>query len=510
MFFVGNRLDLGAELWMTDPVSGRTDLTQDIRAGVNGSDPQYLIALKDTLLFSANDWSHGGELWAADANGPRLVVDATPGFWGTGARSLTAGKELAFFFRPGVGIDGSYSYLWVTDGTAIGTHLVTDTVVTQYWQQLVVVDDVAYFVGYAPYSGDELWRSDGTARGTRMVKDIAPGAPRSLPRDLVVVGNLVYFTADDGAGTGRELWRSDGSGSGTWRVRDIRPGPESSLNWGLTTSCDRLFFVADDGVAGRELWVSDGTDEGTSMVADLEPGPGGIQLYHPVAHQCGVAFVLDLPTYRPGAVVLRRHRVGNCVGQGHQSRARRCRDLRPRQMGEKLYFGANDGGSGIELWSSDTTTAGTTMVLDIVAGPEGSGPGELATIGDEIWFAASTGAAGRELWRSDGSPSGTRMVYDAGFPFCQTRDPAWEVVAASSAVHRRWRRAESCGCPTAPRPERGSLGISTPDLWARIPIPSRCSVIAWRSAPMTVPVTAYGFRTARRRAPSHSQAPRRA
>src|SRR5262245_39688618 len=51
--------------------------------------------------------------------------------------------------------------------------------------------------------GTELWKSDGTAAGTVLIKDIFPGfsggTPNSaFPSQLTTVGNLVFFTANDG------------------------------------------------------------------------------------------------------------------------------------------------------------------------------------------------------------------------------------------------------------------------------------------------------------------------
>ena len=42
-----------------------------------------------------------------------------------------------------------------------------------------------------------VWRSDGTDDGTVMVKDINPGAGPSEPRGFVVMGETLYFTAQD-------------------------------------------------------------------------------------------------------------------------------------------------------------------------------------------------------------------------------------------------------------------------------------------------------------------------
>ena len=47
---------------------------------------------------------------------------------------------------------------------------------------------------------------------------------------------------------------------------------ESSGIYELVEFAGRLYFAAETGETGRELWVSDGTTEGTQLVEDLRPG----------------------------------------------------------------------------------------------------------------------------------------------------------------------------------------------------------------------------------------------
>jgi ELWxxDGT repeat protein len=147
--------------------------------------------------------------------------------------------------------------------------------------------------------------------------------------DFVNIGDTVYFTADDRK-YGRELWKSDGTAAGTVMVKDIRSGDVnyhfmSSNPKFLTNVNGTLYFTADDGTNGRELWKSNGTAAGTVMVKDIRSGDVN---YH---------FMSSDPA-----------NLTNVNGT--------------------LYFTADDGTNGTELWKSNGTVAGTTLVKDILRG----------------------------------------------------------------------------------------------------------------------------------------------
>ena len=73
-------------------------------------------------------------------------------------------------------------------------------------------------------------------------------------------------------------------------------------------------------------------------------------------------------------------------------------------VGGTLFFVADDGVSGAELWRSDGTADGTLLVKDINSGGGGSSPATLTNVGGTLFFAANDGVGGTELWSSDGTP----------------------------------------------------------------------------------------------------------
>src|SRR5262245_30345972 len=57
-------------------------------------------------------------------------------------------------------------------------------------------------------------------------------------------------------------------------------------------------------------------------------------------------------------------------------------------VGTKIFFTADDGVHGRELWISDGTNVGTTLVRDINPGPTDGRVTELTALGNQVFFIA--------------------------------------------------------------------------------------------------------------------------
>jgi ELWxxDGT repeat protein len=84
-----------------------------------------------------------------------------------------------------------------------------------------------------------------------------------------------------------------------------------------------------------------------------------------------------------------------------------------------LYFLADEGNKGIELWVTDGTTVGTQLLKNI--NPTGDSYSRYFTeYNEKLYFQADDGTNGYELWITDGTSAGTQMTMP---PIAPNLDP---------------------------------------------------------------------------------------
>jgi ELWxxDGT repeat protein len=88
----------------------------------------------------------------------------------------------------------------------------------------------------------------------------------------------------------------------------------------------------------------------------------------------------------------------------------------------ETYFRADNGANGVELWRTDGTFEGTSLVADINAGAASSTPDWMKAFRGRLYFAATSSATGREVWTTDGTAEGTTLLHDIN-PLAGDADP---------------------------------------------------------------------------------------
>lgn len=345
---------------------------------------------------------------------PTRVKDIRPGPNGSMPGDLVDVNGTLFFVAAPVGGERN---LMKTDGTAAGTVVVSENPRSPF--ELLNVNGTLFMRAYDNLSDLELWKSDGSDAGSVRVKDIWSGPASSNPALLTDVNGTLYFTAED-PNDNRELWKSDGSPVGTVQVRDIEPGGDESYISELTNVAGTLFFAAITGPNDNELWKSNGTTEGTVQVKDIHPGDVAAANPNNLVDVNGTLF---FAAFDGGQCVPGQH--GSELWKSDGTNAGTvlvedinvgCSDSSPEALTNvngRLFFSADDGVSGRELWVSiDGTAAGTSSVKDINSGPASSDPQNLTNVNGLLYFSADDGISGRELYRSDGGFINTTRLKD--------------------------------------------------------------------------------------------------
>jgi ELWxxDGT repeat protein len=369
-----------------------------------------LTVVGEQVFFSADDGIHGQELWVSDGTpqGTRMLKDLLPGpeqslpFWLTDLNGvlLFTARSTAF---------GNDS-LWRSDGTPEGTYELLPAAQLSTIFQLVVVGDQVFFIADDGVHGMELWVSDGTPQGTRLVKDIYPGPRGIYPEQnmpmgylnfaLTPVGTRLFFTAE-APDTGYGLWVSDGTVAGTSFVSRLNTGPVFPEFWELTALNDTtLLFIARTGRLEYGLYRSDGTAAGTRFVADFSypRDPGSFRIYPPVDNLQAVG---DRVVFRFNGVLWQT----DGTPEGTQPTTDRLTDA-AAGIGGAAYILTRSGSAGMDLVrvGPGRADAAVATIAPTLAGPGG----RLIPVADRLFIAVNSMGGRAELWVSDGTAAGTR------------------------------------------------------------------------------------------------------
>ena len=167
-------------------------------------------------------------------------------------------------------------------------------------------------------------------------------------------------------------------------------------NYFFTAQSSNFYSLAtrtsDVLIGGLELWFSDGTEAGTRPI---NINQNNYTFYEPEDGE-----------YTPSSQILETD-----FGFIEQSSSSFPRELTPAK--NNLYFVANDGINGFELWSISDKGENLSLISDLQKGSSSSSPEDLTVIGKRLYFSADNGS-GRKLFYYQPSFKKPKIVKKSG------------------------------------------------------------------------------------------------
>jgi ELWxxDGT repeat protein len=402
--FNGTDADDLQGLWVTDgTAAGTYEITGIADANTTfipplpdsppgGFSPSDFAAFNGEVLFNGRNTANQWGLWVTNgtAAGTHEIIGIT-GAWVNGIDpvGLTAFNGTVLF--DGVDADGVRG-LWVTDGTAAGTHELTGIVNASASSfgfsptDFTLFHDEVLFSGLNAANQSGLWVTDGTAAGTHEITGIAGAStpsfnptagastPSFSPTGFTLFNGEVLFNGYDTAGQSG-LWVTDGTAAGTHEITGV---VGANPTYGLSPSFLTLFngevlFSGFDTANHFGLWVTDGTAGGTHELT-------------------GIADVLA------AMASFGLNPTGFIAFNG------------------KVLFNGTDTAYQSALWVTDGTAAGTHEITGIAGaslGPNGHNgfdPSEFEAFNGEVLFNGYDTAGQGGLWVTDGTAAGTHEI----------------------------------------------------------------------------------------------------
>lgn len=406
----------GTELWRTDGTPQGTTIVKDINSGKNGITIQEYVGMGGLLYFTfifQNSPNNKIHLFRTDGteNGTvEIPLNSGSTTTNVNPTSLRATLNRLFFVGYHQSLRGNT--IWVSDGTALGTALLTKTSPVLSPINLTVVNHLLFF------TSGRLWVSDGTEVGTKIVLSQSSNLILTSPMNLTEFKGKLYCLAFyylNFNESGYAIIESDGTELGTKIVYKIGDSNYSPAIWlfFLEKTDDKLYFSKDNSVENRafDLWATDGTTNGTYKVKTISYSP-----YIDKVKLVAVNRRLYFQRYVFPTIEPTKWWSTDGTEQGTYeiklANPKAKLDLASAQkFNNKLYLNIYTPELGMELWTSDGTTSGTRVVDEVRAGANSSYVNNLMDFEDKLLFGANDGVNGYELWQYVPNPCDNNRNY---------------------------------------------------------------------------------------------------
>ena len=276
LLFTGSNASGNYDLWITDGTAAGTHEVTATGASSSGLNPAYMTVYNGDALFEGEDSSNHYNLWVTDGTtaGTQELAVAGANAGGLYPNHLTAYNGNVLF--DGFSAGGTYG-LWTTDGTAAGTHEITGIQGAAATGQGLNPSEIKPYQGKLLFGGndangnDGLWVTDGTAGGTHEITVTGADATGGLnPGGFTEYNGKALFRGKDTSGNSG-LWITDGTAAGTHEITVTGADASGGLAPGGFTQYDgRLLFNGTDASGNASIWITDGTSAGTHELTGVQ------------------------------------------------------------------------------------------------------------------------------------------------------------------------------------------------------------------------------------------------
>jgi ELWxxDGT repeat protein len=355
-------------LWKTDGTPAGTSKVSNQLLAISLFRNEAFYVFNNELYYLVkqpiNNYTR--EIWKTDGITNTLVIAGLP--------QGENGEDFRLFFVNGnILYTNNLGIFKIENGQSISVKAIPNRGNLFEFKPMVVNNSLVFFAySVAPNTPKkvEIWKSDGTTAGTFIMNTINnfvfynyENSDTDYQRQTIIINNEGYFVLqykpNSGSNANRyliELWKTDGQTTSIVKEISNNPYPDADI-YNVAKFNDKLIFNHKD----QNLWVSDGTSAGTILLKQFA----------------------NLFKFSP-------------VGFSGKENNKRW-----GVAGNNFLFSAgllND----IELWKTDGTVAGTTLLKNINP-TDSSSPDYFFEGNNQVFFRANW----REIWQSDGTLSGT-------------------------------------------------------------------------------------------------------